>query len=84
MFPDIWRLASVIPIFKKGDKSLSSNYKPVALLSCIGKSLLQTVYTIIEHQNSILDIPKRGIWQAVKAQMKYHKAQYFIRVCTVC
>ena len=37
IFPDIWKLANVIPIFKKGDKSEPSNYRPVALLSCIGK-----------------------------------------------
>ena len=37
IFPDIWKLANVIPIFKKGDKFQSSNYRPVALLSCIGK-----------------------------------------------
>ena len=37
IFPDIWKLANVIPIFKKGDKSQPSNYRPVALLSCIGK-----------------------------------------------
>ena len=30
-------LANVIPILKKGDKSQPSNYRPVALLSCIGK-----------------------------------------------
>ena len=35
--PDIWKLANVIPTFKKGDKSQPSNYRPVALLSCIGK-----------------------------------------------
>ena len=37
IFPDIWKLANVIPIFKKEDKSQPSNYRPVALLSCIGK-----------------------------------------------
>ena len=37
VFPDTWKLASVIPIFKKGDKSQPCNYRPVALLSCIGK-----------------------------------------------
>ena len=35
--PDIWKLANVIPTFKKGDKSEPSNYRPVELLSCIGK-----------------------------------------------
>ena len=37
IFPDIWKLANVIPIFKKGAKSQPSNYRPVALLSYIGK-----------------------------------------------
>ena len=37
IFPDICKLANVILIFMKGDKSHSSNYRPVALLSCIGK-----------------------------------------------
>ena len=37
IFPDIWKLANVIPTFKKGDKSQPSNYRPVAVLSCIGK-----------------------------------------------
>ena len=37
IFPDIWKLANVFPIFKKGDKWEPSNHRPVALLSCIGK-----------------------------------------------
>ena len=36
-FPDIWKLANNIPAFKKGDKYIPSNYRPVELLSCIGK-----------------------------------------------
>ena len=37
IFPDKWKLANVIPIFKKGDESQLSDYRPVALLSCIGQ-----------------------------------------------
>ena len=44
MFPDIWRLAIVSPIFTKGDKSQPSNYWPVALLSCIGKLQERNVF----------------------------------------
>jgi hypothetical protein len=33
-FPDQWKIAHVIALFKKGDKSLASNYRPVSLLSC--------------------------------------------------
>ena len=34
-FPDIWKIANVIPIFKKGYKSQPSKYRSVALFSCI-------------------------------------------------
>ena len=37
IFPNIWKIANVIPIFIKGDKPQPSNYMPVTLLSCIGK-----------------------------------------------
>ena len=46
IFPDIWKLANVIPIFKKGDKSQPCNYRPVALLSCIGKLQERIVFKI--------------------------------------
>ncbi|XP_063446981.1 uncharacterized protein LOC134726505 [Mytilus trossulus] len=35
VFPDQWKIAYVIPLFKSGDKSLPSNYRPVSLLSCL-------------------------------------------------
>ena len=37
--PRIWRQANVVPIFKKGDKGESSNYRPISLTSVVGKML---------------------------------------------
>ena len=30
--PNIWNLANIIPIYKKGDHSLPSHYRPISLL----------------------------------------------------
>ena len=35
--PSSWKLAEVIPIFKKGDKSQPNNYRPVSLTSIVCK-----------------------------------------------
>ena len=44
IFPDIWKIAIVIPIFKKRVKSQQSNYRPFALLSFIGKLQKRIVF----------------------------------------
>ena len=43
-YPDLWKIAHVMPIFKKGDKSLPSNYRPISLVSCVGKAFERVVY----------------------------------------
>ena len=35
--PEQWKTASVIPLFKKGDRTSPVNYRPVSLTSCIAK-----------------------------------------------
>ena len=35
--PNIWKEANVSPIYKKDDPSLVSNYRPISLLSAVGK-----------------------------------------------
>ena len=40
--PDIWKHANVNPIYKKGDKTNPSNYRPVSL-TCISCKLLEHI-----------------------------------------
>ena len=35
--PSLWKSANVMPLVKKGDKSEVGNYRPVSLISCVGK-----------------------------------------------
>ena len=44
IFPDTWKQANVIPIFKKGDKSSPNNYRPVSLLSSVGKVMEKCIF----------------------------------------
>ena len=38
IFPDIWKKCNIVPVYKKGDKQLLQNYRPVSLLPIIGKN----------------------------------------------
>ena len=42
--PDRLKLAKIIPLFKKGDKHLSCNYRPISLLSIFDKIFEILIY----------------------------------------
>lgn len=42
-FPDAWKNAVVIPIYKKGDKRLAENYRPISLTSTLCKCMEKIV-----------------------------------------
>ena len=42
--PSDWKLAKVVPLHKKGDTSLESNYRPISILSVCSKILERAVH----------------------------------------
>ena len=44
IYPDMWKLADVIPIFKKGDKQSIKNYRPISLLPICGKMFEKIIF----------------------------------------
>ena len=44
VFPDEWKLANVLPLYKKNDKTSVNNYRPISLLSCVSKVMERVVF----------------------------------------
>lgn len=44
-FPDDWKQATITPIFKAGNKKQVSNYRPISLLSLLGKMMEKIIHT---------------------------------------
>ena len=63
ILPSDWKDANIIPFYKKGDKQLPSNYRPVSLTSITCKVMEHIVHTnIMEHfdKNNILCDEQHG------------------------
>ena len=43
-FPDHWKLANVMPRYKKNDNTQINNYRPISLLSCVSKVMERVVF----------------------------------------
>ena len=43
-YPDLLKIAHVMPLFKKGEKSFCCNYRPLLLTSNVGKSVDRIVF----------------------------------------
>lgn len=56
-YPKLWKHANVMPLFKKGDKNKPSNYRPVSLISCVGKVLERVIFKYMYnflHENDLI------------------------------
>ena len=47
--PEKLKTAKVVPIFKKGDRSLASNFRPISLLSVFDKLLEKLMFKMGLH-----------------------------------
>lgn len=55
-FPNYWKIAHVLPLFKKDDPSVASNYRPVSLLSCVSKIMERIIFKHVYnffHENNL-------------------------------
>ena len=59
----MWKLANVTPIFKKGDKQLIKNYRPISLLPICGeileKIIFKNLYSYL-HTNNLITKNQSG------------------------
>ena len=58
--PTDWRLANITPIFKKGDKSTPSNYRPVSITPICSKLIEHIIFSNVmdhyENNNVLVDV----------------------------
>ena len=64
IIPESWKIGSIIPIYKnKGDIKSPENYRPITLVSCIGKlftAILNKRLTDFIESNSLLNCNQAG------------------------
>ena len=64
--PSLWNLANVCPVYKKGNRSDINNYRPISLISCVGKLVEQILFKNIFNylkSNELLSIYQSGFTQ---------------------
>ena len=49
IYPDVLKIAQIIPVYKKGNKSSCTNYRPISLLSPINKIFEKLIYSQLEN-----------------------------------
>ncbi len=62
-YPDAWKFANVVPIYKKSDPSNPQNYRPISLLSCVGKLMERCIHKFVYNfaiENSVLTALQSG------------------------
>jgi hypothetical protein len=62
-FPKYWKKANITPLHKKGDKSCVNNYRPVSLLSVVGKIFEKIVFKYLYNyfrDNFLISVHQSG------------------------
>ena len=46
-YPDIWKRSNITPVYRKSDKQLVKNYRPISLLPIFGKKFEKVIFNKI-------------------------------------
>ena len=85
VFPDSWKLARVIPIFKGGQKDDCGNYRPISLISCLSKIIETVIVKQVEQHletNSLLYSNQFGFRKFRRTEsmlLKYQQAIFYAK-----
>ena len=60
IFPDTLKIAKVIPLYKKGDKALLENYRPISVLPSISKIFERIIFNQINDHFTSHDLYYNG------------------------
>ena len=65
--PTLWRIAQIVPIFKKGDTENPANYRPISLTSVVRKIFEYCLQDLLQAHSPDLDIAQGGFRPARSA-----------------
>ena len=77
-FPNGWKIARVIPLFKNGQRNLPGNYRPISIFPALGKVMERILYTQLSEYlsvNNLLSEHQFGF-------RKYHSTASALLDCT--
>ena len=65
IYPSVWKNANVTPLYKKGNASLFSNYRPISILSAVSKDMEKAIFKhtfnfIIDTGNNLIHTLQSG------------------------
>ena len=68
VFPDLWKVAHIVPIYKTGNANKCENYRPISILSCFGKVFEALVYDhVYAHVLPLLSVKQHGFIRSKSA-----------------
>lgn len=81
VFPDAFKLAQVLPVYKKGDRGCVDNYRPISILSSLSKILERLLNSRLNkylEKNNLLSNAQYGFRSGISTNDAVHELTDFI------